>query len=111
MSSSSSNSTASSLSRFRQQSILKPTIKTDAGEADKLDMTNHTFNLANSIYIKDMVEKLHPKYKLPERIKLGGKMLDQVYNKVKAKNNKAIDASETLVILKDGWSKSQNNAP
>ena len=58
-----------------------------------------------------MVEKLHPKYKPPERIKLGGKMLDQVYNKVKAKNNKAIDASETLVILKDGWSKSQNNAP
>lgn len=67
--------------------------------------TGISFRLADSAAFKDLVKSLNPTYAstMPSSRSLAGPLLDQQYTKCLNVLNEAIEASNNLTLISDGW--------
>ena len=101
----------------KQRSLASFVIKTSAETKDSLDLlvakyflcTNTAFkNIENSHFI-NLMEKLWPGYKPPNRKQLAGPLLDRVYEvmgEIKAELN--MNNPSPLVLMQYGWRNTKN---
>lgn len=69
---------------------------------------NLPFALSNNPFLEQLVTKAQiPKYKVPNPQKIGGEILDQIYNDC-TEINMIKFKGRKVIILQDGWSTNQN---
>lgn len=99
------------LKRF-MDTVPKPaeSEKLDGLIADFFYGCNIPFNVADSIYFKNMVKGFRPAYDSPNRRKLAGPLLDKSHENVIKRNQNLINKmGKKVVLLIDGWKNSAAN--
>ena len=100
-----------------QQPKLTPwVVKTDASTRDKLDRTvaeffygcNVPFSVADHPLFIQMVDRLRPGYRSPDRKKLAGPLLDSVHQDMKKAMKAKLQDVESVTLVQDGWSNIHN---
>ena len=70
--------------------------------------TNTPFNAASNRHLKSLVQKLRPGTTIPERRKISGELLDEVYDQEKQKVKQQVQKAHVTLAI-DGWSTLTND--
>ena len=70
--------------------------------------TNTPFNAASNRHLKSLVQKLRPGTTIPERRKISGELLDEVYDQEKQKVKQQVQKAHVTLAI-DGWSALAND--
>ncbi|UZO00948.1 uncharacterized protein OCT59_012060 [Rhizophagus irregularis] len=62
------------------------------------------FAFVENLLVIQFFKCLRPSFKLPNRRKLAGDLLNDVYNEVKLQTDEQISKAKTLCMVSDGWS-------
>ena len=101
----------------RQKTMSEFAVKTTESQKSILDMkiakffyaNNIAFNVANSKEYKEMLEALRPGYSGPNRLNLGGKLLDAASLEAEELlKHKLSESRSTVTLLVDGWTNIKN---
>jgi len=65
---------------------------------------NIPFNAANSKQYQEMLTALRPGYTGPSSDQIGGKLLDQLNDKIDKELAEHVRDNSTLTLIMDGWS-------
>ena len=113
----STSSSSQSQKAPREQPKLTPwVVKTDAGTREKLDRTvaeffygcSVPFSVADHPLFIQMVDRLRPGYRAPDRKRLAGPLLDSVYLDMKETVKTKLHNVESVTLVQDGWSNIHN---
>jgi hypothetical protein len=76
--------------------------------ADFIFSKNIPFDTVQNEKFQEFCKILRPSYKLPDRFQIGGKLLDNAYNKKLSEVRQSI-MGKKVTIMQDGWSTVQND--